>query len=108
MSATFAHQLRVQGEPIQLVKPGDDIVHLRVAVPEVWDTVQVEASFDEPVRVVKVHALERLQSGAKAHESYVAKLRGIEILDESATLRELDVRDGSTLLITSRCRRPVR
>ncbi|CAN5203207.1 hypothetical protein BH23GEM2_BH23GEM2_10290 [soil metagenome] len=108
MSATFVQQLRVQGEPVQLAKPGDDAVHLRVAVPEVWDTVRVEAPLDEPVRVVKIHALERLQGGARPHDSYVVKLRGVEVLDESASLRELDVRDGSTLLITSRRRRPVR
>ncbi|HUF65391.1 MAG TPA: hypothetical protein VMM17_05385 [Gemmatimonadaceae bacterium] len=108
MSATFAQQLRVQGDPLQLAKPGDDVVHLRVEVPEVWDTVGVEASPDEAVRVVKIHALERLQGGVRSHESYVVKLRGMEVLDESASLRDLDVRDGSTLLITSRRRRPVR
>lgn len=108
MSAGFAQQLRVRGEPVQLAKQGDEVVRLRVSVPEVWDTVQVEASPDEPLRIVKIHALERLQGGVRPHESYVVKLRGIEILDESASLRDLDVRDGSTLLITSRRRRPVR
>jgi hypothetical protein len=108
VSASFAHQLRVRGEPMQLAKAGDDVVHVRVEVPEVWDAVQVEASPDETVQTVKIHALERLQGGTRTHESYVVKLRGIEVLEESASLRELGVRDGSTLLITSRRRRPVR
>jgi hypothetical protein len=108
VSASFAQQLRVHGEPVQLARPGDDVIHLRVEVPEVWDTVRVEASPDEPVRAVKIHALERLQGGGRGHERYVVKLRGIEVLDETASLRDLDVRDGSTLLITSRLRRPVR
>lgn len=108
MSATFVQQLRVRGEPLRLAKQGDDVVSLRVEVPEVWDTVRIEASPDEPLRVVKIHALERLQGGARAHEEYVVKLRGIEVLDESVSLQEAGVRDGSTLLVTSRRRRPVR
>ena len=108
MSAAFVQQLRVRGEPLLLAKQGDDVVSLRVEVPEVWDTVRVEASPDEAVRVVKIHALDHLQGGIRAHEEYVVKFRGIEILDESASLLEAGVRDGSTLLVTSRRRRPVR
>lgn len=108
MTAPFVQQLRAAHEPVRLVQAGDEVLHVRVQVPEVWDAVQLEASPDDPVQLLKVHALERLQAGAHAHDQYVVKLRGWEILDESASLREADVRDGSTLLVTHRRRRPVR
>lgn len=101
-------QLRAGGAPIRLAEADQDVLHLRVEVPEVWDVVGIEASPDDPVQLVKVHALARLQGGVHAHDQYVVKLRGWEILDESASLRDSGVRNGSTLLVTSRRRRPVR
>jgi hypothetical protein len=108
VTAPFVQQLRVRSEPIRLVQQGDEVVHLRVQVPEVWDVVQIEASPDDPVQAVKVHALERLQAGTHTHDEYVVKLRGVEVLDEMVSLRDAGVRSGSTLLVTHRRRRPVR
>ena len=39
---------------------------------------------------------------------FVMKLRGFEVLDESAPLTVAGARDGSTFLLTYRFRRPVR
>lgn len=80
---------------------------VRVQVPEVWDVVRVEAASDVSVAVVKRRALEVLQSDAEPAE-YVVKLRGFEVLDESETLTAAGAQDGSTFLVTSRRRRPVR
>jgi hypothetical protein len=108
VTSPFVQQLRARSDPIRLVQQGDEVVHLRVQVPEVWDLVQIEASPDDPVQVVKVHALERLQAGTQTHDEYVVKLRGVEILDEKLSLSDAGVRNGSTLLVTHRRRRPVR
>lgn len=108
MTGSFAHQLRAQPRPIRLGDGAGETVSIRVEVPEVWDTVQVEASPDEPVRAVKIHALERLQPDARAHDAYVVKFRGWEILDESVALRDIGARDGAILLVTHRRRRQVR
>lgn len=107
MNGSFAHQLRAAGEPIRL-GGGDAALRLRVQVAEQWDAVRVEAPASEPVRVLKIHALDRLQPGALAHDEYVVKFRGWEVLDENATLADIGAGDGSTLLIHHRRRRPVR
>jgi hypothetical protein len=108
VTTPFVQQVRAHGEPIRLTREGDEVLHLRVQVPEVWDAVRIEASPDEPVQLVKVHALAKLQGGVRPHDQYVVKLRGWEILDESASLRDVGVKDGSSLLITYRRRRPIR
>lgn len=107
MSAPFVHQLRVAGEPVRIGGEGD-MLRLRVQIAERWDAVPLEAPASEPVRAVKVHALDRLQPGTLAHDEYVVKFRGWEVYDETATLADIGARDGSTLLIHHRKRRPVR
>lgn len=87
---------------------GGTVLHLRVEMPEVWDTVRIDAPANEPVLAVKVHALQALCPGALFHDDYVIKLRGIEVLDESVSLQAAGARDGSIFLVTRRHRRPVR
>lgn len=105
-TAPFVTQLRTRPEAIRLGTAGSPVITLRVQVPEVWDTVRVDASPDTPVLTVKERALEALMSGADQAE-YVTKLRGWEVLDETASLEAAGVLNGSTLLVTSRRRRPV-
>jgi hypothetical protein len=85
----------------------DPVITVRVQVPEVWDTVRIDAPPDTPVLTLKERALEALVSTAEPAE-WVTKLRGFEVLDESASLSAAGVVNGSTLLVTSRRRRPVR
>lgn len=103
----FVAQLRTRPEAIRLGTAGSPVITVRVQVPEVWDTVRVDAPPDTPVLTVKERALEMLMSGANQIE-YVTKLRGWEVLDETASLEAAGVENGSTLLVTSRRRRPVR
>jgi hypothetical protein len=103
----FVAQLRVRPEAIRLGTPGSPVITVRVQVPEVWDTVRVDVSPDAPVVTVKERALEALMPGADQAE-YVTKLRGFEVLDETASLDAAGVVNGSTLLVTFRRRRPVR
>jgi len=106
-AAPFVSQLRARPETIRLGTPGAPVITVRVQVPEVWDTVRVDAPPDTSVLTLKERALETLMSGADAPE-FVTKLRGFEVLDETASLSAAGVLNGSTLLVTSRRRRPVR
>lgn len=112
MTAPFVVQLRSRPGVSVLPAAGDGsergTLHLRVEMPEVWDVTRVDASPDEPVLAVKVHALAALYPRARSHDDFVIKLRGIEIFDESASLADAGARDGSTFLLTHRRRRPVR
>jgi hypothetical protein len=74
----------------------------------VWDTVRVEASPNARVIEVKRRALAELLRERHQGQDYVVKLRGVEILDETVTLQAAGLRNGSTLLVTNRKRRPVR
>lgn len=106
-AAPFVAQLRARPGAIRLGIAGDPVITVRVQVPEVWDTVRIDAPPDTPVMVLKQRALETLVSGAEPVE-WVTKLRGFEVLDETASLSAAGVVNGSTLLVTFRRRRPVR
>ncbi len=109
VAVPFVTQLRARPGVIAVGdQTANNILHLRVELPEVWDTIRIDAPADEPVLVVKVHALQALAPGALFHEDYVIKLRGCEVLDESKSLREAGAIDGSIFLLTHRRRRPVR
>jgi hypothetical protein len=108
MSALVAG-LRTRPDGVRLcVGTGGACVTVRVEVPEVWDAVRVEAPPVATVQVVKTHALAALYPDGGKPEEFVMKFNGFEVLDEHATLRDLGAVEGSTFLLTSRRRRPVR
>jgi hypothetical protein len=92
------------------IGPGNahDLLHLRVEMPEVWDTVRIDVPASDPVLALKVHALQALAPAAARHDDYVVKLRGIEVMDEGKSLREAGALDGSIFVVTRRYRRAVR
>ena len=96
------------GVEIRLGAPTDQVISVRVQVPEVWDVVRIEAPPSEPVLSVKVRALEALYPAAEFHEDFVVKLNGFEVLDENASIAEAGAVDGSIFLVTHKRRRPVR
>lgn len=104
----FVAQLRSRPGELRLDSGTAPAITLRVQVPEVWDTVRVVVPSDVAVATVKQRALEALVPDAPHAEDYVTKFRGIEILDETATLSDAGVMHGATLLVTHRRRRPVR
>ncbi len=108
MSAPFVTTLRSRKEVIRMVPQGAQAITIRVEMPEVWDVVAIAVSGAEQVVTVKQRALEALYPEAQLHTDFILKLRGWEILDESATLVDAGVIDGSILLLTHRRRRPVR
>ena len=108
MSAPFVTTLRSRPTVIRLAPEGMPAITIRVEMPEVWDVVAVAVSPTEPVVTVKKSALTALYPEAQLHQDFVVKLNGWEILDESVSLTDAGVIDGSILLLTFRRRRAVR
>ncbi len=109
MSAPFVTSLRARPDVITVGAPdAHNILHLRVQIAEIWDTVRIDIPATEPVRAVKVHALQALAPAALFHEDYFIKLAGNQVFDEGKSLQEVGAKDGSIFLIHHRRRRPVR
>lgn len=109
MSAPFVSQIRARAGELRVgAGSATDVLHLRVQLETSWDIIRVAAPADTPVVAVKSRALKELDPRAAFHEDFVLKHEGWEILDENATLAAAGVRDGSTLILMPRRRRPVR
>jgi len=104
----FVTGLRARPSTIDLSRAGGASITVRVEVPEVWDTVRIVASPSEPVASIKHAALEALTASDEPAEEFVIKLRGWEVLDESASLADSGAINGSIFLLTHRRRRPVK
>jgi hypothetical protein len=101
--------LRVRPDTIALAPEHAGVIWtLRVQSAEAWDAVRVDVVPDTSVRDVKQAALATLMPDVDDVDAFVIKLRGAEIHDESLSVRGAGAIDGSTLLIMSRRRRPVR
>ena len=108
MSVPFTASLRSRPGVIRLGTASEPLITIRVQVPEVWDTIRIDAPADTPVSVVKERALEALMPGTEFSEDFVVKLGGWEVLDENVTLTAQGAINGSIFLLTSRRRHPVR
>lgn len=105
----FVNSLRARDEAIRLA--ADSAVQVwtvRVQGAEVMDAVRVVVQPSTLVRDVKQAAMTALMPDVDAIDGYVVKLRGIEVVNENASLEAAGALDGSTLLVMSRRRRPVR
>ncbi len=81
---------------------------VRVWVEDVWDTVQIVADPGWPVSRVKEEAL-KAAIGAQADPArYLVKLRGGLVLNEAASLTQLEVSNLTSLTVLAARRRPVR
>lgn len=108
MTIPFVSELRTSDDVIAAGEGGGAILHLRVQVAELWDTLRVDAAESATVASVRNAVLDKsFPDGVTAGE-FVVKLRGFEILDENESLGASGVRNGSTLLLSRRRRRPVR
>jgi hypothetical protein len=107
MSAPFVAQLRSRPDIIRLGAESEARITIRVEVPEVWDTVRLEAPPSTSVDAIRDVVLATLLPNADPNE-YVIKLNGWEVLDESVTLSAAGAKNGSIFLCTGRRRRPVR
>lgn len=109
MTAPFVTNLRSGSEiPIRIGAAQGEVLRIRAQVASMWDAIRVDTSPDATVREVKLAALDRLVPDSFPPDQYVVKLRGIEVLDENATVAQAGALDGSIFLILDRRRRPVR
>ncbi len=104
--APFAASLRARPTTIRVGSGGDWMV--RVQSLEMWDTLRLETAPSASVREVKEQALAALMPDGGHPGEFVTKLNGVEVLDEEISLADAGVKNGSTLLVTYRRRRPVR
>jgi hypothetical protein len=104
----FTATLRSRSEALQLGTPGEPLITIRVQIPEIWDTIRVDAPADTSVAVLKARALAALMPDEKNASDFVMKLAGWEVLDEQASLSQAGAVAGSIFLLTGRRRRPVR
>jgi hypothetical protein len=107
-SPPFVTGLRTNGTIIKLASGDEPVLHIRVQVMDLWDSVRVDAPPAETVVSVKRAALDALYPDGADAAGLVVRLHGYEILDEAQSLSEVGVRDGSILLLVARRRRPVR
>jgi hypothetical protein len=107
-AAPFVTGLRSRPRTIDLARKGEAAITVRVEMAEVWDTVRVTVSPNEPVVTVKRAALDALSAASDRPEEFVIKLRGWEVLDEGASLGDAGALDGSIFLLANRRRRPVK
>lgn len=109
MTAPFVIELRTSDDMITVGRGGDgEMLHLRVQVAELWEALRVDASPMTPVIEAKKAALAHFFPDGGSVDDYVVKLRGFEILNEAEALSASGARDGSTLLLARRRRRPVK
>ena len=108
MTMPFVSELRTSDDVIVLGGGDGNVFHLRVQAAELWDALRVDAPESATVAEVKEAALEKFFPDGVASGDFIVKLRGFEILNESESLGASGVRNGSTLLLTRRRRRPVR
>ncbi len=108
MTAPFVTELRAGSDVIVLGGGDGPVLHLRAQQAELWDVVRVDAPGSLPVAAVKLAALEEFYPSGFVADEFVVKVRGYEILREEDSLEASGAKDGSTLLLTRRRRRPVR
>lgn len=108
MQVPFVTNLRTNGAVITLAAGNEPVIHIRVQVAALWDSVRVDAAETEPVISVKRAALDFMYPERVDPDEYVVRLHGFEILDESVSLAAAGLVNGSILLLVNRRRQPVR
>lgn len=104
----FVNALRVRPGVLEAVPAGAARWMLRVQAAEVFDAVRVACEPTTRVGDVKALAMHALLPDVAQHDSFLVKLHGAEVTNETLTLEQVGARDASTLFLTSRRRRPLR
>jgi hypothetical protein len=100
--------LRARPGALRLWQDRQPYITIRVEMPEVWDTVRIEAPPTAAVLTAKTQALTALYPGGADPGEFVMKLNGFEVRNEGVSLADAGAIDGSTFLLTFRRRRPVK
>ncbi len=83
-------------------------IKVRVWVTDVWDTIELSVTPDHSVADVKAASLKQATGRQLDPNQYAVKFRGAVVLDESESMRELNVPDGAPMIVVPTHRRPVR
>lgn len=104
----FVNSLRTRDDAIHLApERAQRVWTIRVQSEAVWDAVRVVVVPATLVGDVKRAAMAVLMPDALDLDGYVVKLRGF-LVDEHASLDGAGALDGSTFIVVSRRKRPVR
>lgn len=104
----FVTALRSRPGIVRVGGDGGPRLTVRVELPELWETIAVDAPAAWSARDLKRESITQFGLGGVPPEEFVLKLRGFEVTDESISLAGGGALDGSTYLLTYRRRRPVR
>lgn len=107
MTVPFVTELRSTDDVVTVAGEGD-VLHLRVQVAELWDAMRVDAPAGVSFAAVKKAALDVFFPAGALVVDFVGKVRGFEILHEDESIESCGIRDGSTILLSRRRRRPVK
>lgn len=83
-------------------------MRVHVTVADAWKTVSLDATAAESAASLKTRALTSAQIDASRASSYVLKVGGALVRDESRPLAGLGVKNGTSLVVITGRRRPVR
>ncbi len=83
-------------------------LRVRVWVEDIWDTIALAVSPDWTIARLKKAALAEADGSRGSLAQYEVKFRGALVLNENATLGELNVPDNAAFSVLSSRRRPVR
>lgn len=104
----FVSSLRARPGVLEAAAVGSARWMLRVQAAEAFDAVRVACDPSTRVADVKELAMQSLLPDVAQHDSYMVKLHGAEVVNETLTLEQVGAKDASTLFLTSRRRRPLR
>lgn len=107
-AAQFVNALRVRPGVLDAAPGTAAPWMLRVQAAEAYDAVRVACAPATRVADVKALAMQALLPDVAQHDSYLVKLHGAEITNETLTLEQVGAKDASTLFLTARRRRPLR
>jgi hypothetical protein len=105
----FVNQLRVRPEVLHIAPAGAAAPWVvRVQAADAWDAVRVACTPQSTVQELKQAAMANLLPDIRETDSYLVKLHGAEVTQESVTLQAAGAQDASTFFLTARRRRPLK
>ncbi len=87
---------------------GASVIHVRVSVTDVWDTVELSLTPESTIAQLKAAALEKATGRSEDPADYVVKYRGALVSDEHQTLGSLGVPESAPFIVLPARRQPVR
>jgi hypothetical protein len=103
----FVTALRTERGKVVRLGEGADRVTLRMQFEALWDAVAVDVPVTMPISDLTTAMLKHFGVAHAPLSDFIVKLRGWEVKGD-ATVESSGAKNGSTLLVAYRFRRPVR